>query len=71
MFDTLTTEVLDLLSNKTADVLNLGDVSTIILIGSIRRNSRSPYNIFSDDLNNWYNEMNDRKSVSETIPPSL
>jgi len=62
---------LDLLSNKTADVLNLGDVSTIILIGSIRRNSRSPYNIFSDDLNNWYNEMNDRKSVSETIPPSL
>ena len=59
------------LSNPNIKVLNLADISTIILIGTIRRNPSSPYNIFSDELNDWYKEMTVRSSVLETIPPSL
>ena len=59
------------LSNPNIKVLNLADISTIILIGTIRRNPSSPYNIFSNELNDWFKEMNMRGSVSETIPPSL
>jgi len=62
---------IDFLSSPNTKVLNLADISTIILIGTIRRNPNSQYNIFSDELNNWYKEMNVRGSVSETIPPSL
>ena len=62
---------INFLSSSTTKVLNLADISSIILIGTIRRNPKSPYNIFSDELNNWYNNMNKRKSVSSTIPPSL
>ena len=62
---------IDFLSSPNTKVLNLADISTIILIGTIRRNPSSPYNIFSDELNDWYKEMNVRGSVSETIPPSL
>mgnify|MGYP000744758441 CR=1 FL=1 len=62
---------IDFLSSPNTKVLNLADISTIILIGTIRRNPSSQYNIFSDELNNWYKEMNVRGSVSETIPPSL
>ena len=59
------------LSSPNTKVLNLADISAIILIGTIRRNPSSPYNIFSDELNDWFKEMNIRGSVSETIPPSL
>ena len=59
------------LSSPNTKVLNLADISAIILIGTIRRNPGSPYNIFSDELNHWFKEMNIRGSVSETIPPSL
>ncbi len=59
------------LSSPNTKVLNLADISAIILIGTIRRNPSSPYNIFSDELNDWFKEMNNRGSVSETIPPSL
>jgi len=62
---------IDFLSSPNTKVLNLADINTIILIGTIRRNPSSQYNIFSDELNNWYKEMNVRGSVSETIPPSL
>ena len=62
---------IDFLSSPNTKVLNLADISTIILIGTIRRNPSSQYNIFSDELNDWYKEMNVRGSVSETIPPSL
>ena len=62
---------INFLSSSTTKVLNLADISSIILIGTIRRNPNSPYNIFSDELNNWYNNMNKRESVSSTIPPSL
>ena len=62
---------INFLSSFNAKVLNLADISTIILIGSIRRNPNSPYNIFSDKLNNWYDVMNERISVSSTVPPSL
>ena len=59
------------LSSPNTKVLNLADISAIILIGTIRRNPSSPYNIFSDELDDWFKEMNMRGSVSETIPPSL
>ena len=59
------------LSNPNTKVLNLADISAIILIGTIRRNPSSPYNIFSDELNDWFKKMSMRGSVSETIPPSL
>lgn len=59
------------LSSPNTKVLNLADISAIILIGTIRRNPSSPYNIFSDELNDWFKEMNIRGSVSETTPPSL
>ena len=59
------------LSSSNSKVLNLADISNIILIGSIRRNPSSPYNIFTDKLIYWYDEMNIRDSVSKTIPPSL
>ncbi len=59
------------LSSPNTKVLNLADISAIILIGTIRRNPSSPYNIFSDELNDWFKEMNIRGSVSGTIPPSL
>ena len=62
---------IDFLSSPNTKVLNLADISTIILIGTIRRNPSSPYNIFSNELNDWFKEMNMRGSVSETIPPSL
>jgi len=62
---------IDFLSSPNTKVLNLADISTIILIGTIRRNPSSQYNIFSDELNDWYKEMNVRESVSKTIPPSL
>ena len=62
---------IDFLSSPNTKVLNLADISTIILIGTIRRNPSSQYNIFSDELNDWYKEMNVRGSVSKTIPPSL
>ena len=62
---------INFLSSSTTKVLNLADISSIILIGTIRRNPNSPYNIFSDELSNWYNNMNKRESVSSTIPPSL
>jgi len=62
---------IDFLSSPNTKVLNLADISTIILIGAIRRNPSSQYNIFSDELNDWYKEMNVRESVSKTIPPSL
>ena len=59
------------LSSPNTKVLNLADISAIILIGTIRRNPSSPYNIFSDELNDWFKEMNIRGSVSETTPPSF
>ena len=59
------------LSSPNTKVLNLANISAVILIGTIRRNPSSPYNIFSDELNDWFKEMNIRGSVSETIPPSL
>ena len=62
---------INFLSSFNAKVLNLADISTIILIGSIRRNPNSPYNIFSDELNKWYDVMSERISVSSTVPPSL
>ena len=62
---------LEYLSQPKVDVLDIADVSVIILIGSIRRNPKSLYNIFSDDLDSWYNGMEKRKSVYETKPPSL
>ena len=62
---------LEYLSQPKVDVLDIADVSVIILIGSIRRNPKSLYNIFSEDLNSWYNGMEKRKSVYETKPPSM
>ena len=62
---------INFLSSFNAKVLNLADISNIILIGSIRRNPNSPYNIFSDELNKWYDVMSERISVSSTVPPSL
>jgi len=62
---------LEYLSQPKVDVLDIADVSVIILIGSIRRNPKSLYNIFSQEINNWYDGMKERKSVMETIPPSL
>tara|TARA_B100000686_G_scaffold104414_1_gene111647 strand:- start:9361 stop:9999 length:639 start_codon:yes stop_codon:yes gene_type:complete len=59
------------LSKPEVNILDLADISTIILLGSIRRNPNSPYNIFSDNLNTWYNDMEERKSVMQTTPPKL
>lgn len=62
---------IDFLSKSSTQILNLADISIIILMGTIKRNPSSIYDIFSDKLNNWYNEMHERKSVINTKPPKL
>ena len=62
---------IDFLSSSNTQVLNLADISIIILLGTIKRNSKSNYDIFSDNLNDWFNQMSERESVKRTKPPNL
>jgi glutathione S-transferase len=59
------------LSLSNTQVLNLADISIIILLGTIKRNPKSNYDIFSDNLNDWFNQMSERESVKRTKPPYL
>ena len=59
------------LSNSNTNILDLADISVVILLGTIKRNPQSLYNIFSKDLNSWFNNMMDRKSIYDTNPPNL
>ena len=59
------------LSLSNTQVLNLADISIIILLGTIKRNPKSNYDIFSDNLNDWFNQMSERESVKRTKPPNL
>jgi len=58
-------------SSKDVSVLNLADISLIILLGSIKRNPNSIYKNLSVQLDTWYEEMQDRVSVKDTNPPCL
>ncbi len=62
---------IDFLSSSNTQVLNLADISIIILLGTIKRNSKSNYDIFSDNLNDWFKQMSERESVKKTKPPNL
>ena len=62
---------INFLSLSNTQVLNLADISIIILLGTIKRNSKSNYDIFSDNLNDWFNQMSERESVKRTKPPNL
>ena len=62
---------INFLSLSNTQVLNLADISIIILLGTIKRNPKSNYDIFSDNLNDWFNQMSERESVKRTKPPYL
>ena len=62
---------IDFLSSSNSQVLNLADISIIILLGTIKRNPKSNYDIFSNNLNAWFNQMSERESVKRTKPPNL
>lgn len=59
------------LSDTNVNVLDIADISVIILLGTIKRNPKSQYDIFSTELNNWFKNMNKRVSVYNTKPPKL
>jgi glutathione S-transferase len=59
------------LSDTNVNVLDIADISVIILLGTIKRNPKSQYDIFSTELNNWFKNMSKRVSVYNTKPPKL
>ena len=63
-------EVLNFLS-VTPNPLDLGVISVATLIGTIKRNSQSKYNIPRKNIDKWFERIELRKSLIETRPPSL
>ena len=58
-------------SSVTPNPLDLGVISVATLIGTIKRNSQSKYNIPRKNIDKWFERIELRKSLIETKPPSL
>ncbi len=58
-------------SSVTPNPLDLGVISVATLIGTIKRNSQSKYNIPRKNIDKWFERIELRKSLIETRPPSL
>ena len=58
-------------SSVTSNPLDLGVISVATLIGTIKRNSKSKYNIPRKNIDRWFEKIELRKSLIETKPPSL
>lgn len=58
-------------SSITPNPLDLGVISVATLIGTIKRNSQSKYNIPRKNIDKWFERIELRKSLIETKPPSL
>ena len=58
-------------SSITPNPLDLGVISVATLIGTIKRNSQSKYNIPRKNIDKWFERIELRKSLIETRPPSL
>jgi len=58
-------------SSVTPNPLDLGVISVATLIGTIKRNSQSKYNIPRKNIDKWFERIELRKSLMETRPPSL
>ena len=58
-------------SSITRNPLDLGAISVATLIGTIKRNSQSKYNIPRKNIDKWFERIELRKSLIETRPPSL
>ena len=58
-------------SSITPNPLDLGVISVATLIGTIKRNSQSKYNIPRTNIDKWFERIELRKSLIETKPLSL
>ena len=66
----LENEVLNF-SNLTSNPIDLGAISVATLIGTIKRNSQSKYNIPRKNIDIWFEKIQLRKSLIETKPPNI
>ena len=55
----------------SSDNIDLGEISIATLIGTIKRNPNSKYNIKRTNIDRWFDKLQLRDSLIKTKPPSL
>ena len=58
-------------SSSSSDIIDLGEISIATLIGTIKRNPNSKYNIKRTNIDRWSDKLQLRDSLIQTKPPSL
>ena len=58
-------------SSSSSDIIDLGEISIATLIGTIKRNPNSKYNIERTNIDKWFEKLQLRDSLIQTKPTNL